>query len=243
MGGTQTYFDAAERDRLRRALLRYMEDNRIGVPTLQRLVAEANDIVVDRVPLKTLQRFLGDTHRSNDAMVRFCQRFVATTPDDDPVDQFGEQAAAFHATPAPPLALDQCAGTFEGIAEVRQKGLALHNPDATTKVSDLILTERTGARFLRAEQFVSGWRADAAPKDKARRAYEGAAVMTAAGLVILLRNILTGAPRTYWLTAVPEGFAGQGTEPAGSLDAEPPGVLDRLAFERPTFRRVEKTDG
>jgi hypothetical protein len=159
------------------------------------------------------------------------------------VDQFGEQLAAFHATPAPPLALENCAGTFEGIAEVRQKGLALHNPDATTKMSDLTLTARPAARFLRAVELVSNWRAETAPDGKARRAYEGAAVVTAAGLVVLLRNILTGAPRTYWLTAVPEGLAGQGTEPTGPLDGEPPGVLDRLAFERPTFRRVEKADG
>lgn len=59
-----------------------------------------------------------------------------------------------------------------------------------------------------------------------------------------LRNTLTGAPRTYWLTADPEGLAGQGAEPAGSLDRDPPSVFDRLAFEKITFRRAgAKSDG
>lgn len=243
----QTYFDETERNRIRRALLRYMEENRIGVPTLQRLVAEANDIVVDRVPLKTLQRFLGDTHRSNDAMVRFCQKLIADTFADDPVDRLGEQLAAFHATPmqdsesapVPPLTLEKCAGAFNGIAPVRSQGLVLLDPQNVTKISDLTLKVAAAARFARAAETVTNWHYEAEPQSGARRVYEGVAVVTATGLLVSLRNMLTGVPRTYWLTAKADGMAGQGVEPLGSLDRDPPSVFDRLAFEKISFRRGE----
>lgn len=244
----QTYFDETERNRIRRALLRYMEENRIGVPTLQRLVADANDIVVDRVPLKTLQRFLGDTHRSNDAMVRFCQKFIAGSLADDPLDRLGEQLAAFHAIPmpeggeahsGPPLTLDQCAGAFEGIGPVRAQGLVLLDPNNVTNVSDLSLTVSPAADFARAAETVTNWRNEARPQGDTRRAYEGVAVVTATGLLVALRNMLTGTPRTYWLTADADGLAGQGAEPVGSLDRDPPSVFDRLAFEKISFRRAE----
>ncbi len=243
----QTYFDASERDRIRRALLRYMEENRIGVPTLQRLVAEANDIVVDRVPLKTLQRFLGDTHRSNDAMVRFCQKLIADTFADDPLDRLGEQLAAFHATPmqdsesapTPPLTLEQCAGAFNGVGPVRAQGLVLLDPQNVTKVSDLKLAVASAARFARAAETVTNWRYEAQPQSGARRVYEGVAVLTATGLFVSLRNTLTGAPRTHWLTADGDGLSGQGAEPLWSLDRDPPSVFDRLALEKIAFRRAE----
>jgi hypothetical protein len=51
--------------------------------------------------------------------------------------------------------------------------------------------------------------------------------------------MLTGAPRTYWLTADFDGLSGQGAEPLGSLDRDPPSVFDRLAFEKISFRRAE----
>lgn len=245
--GAQTYFDAAERDRIRRALLRYMTENRIGVPTLQRLVADANGIVMDRVPLKTLQRFLGDTHRSNDAMVRFCQTFIAGALGDDPLDRFGEQLAVFHDTPASSddgaapdekIGLQECAGTFAGVVPVRAQGLVLLDPRNVTKLSDLTLTA-SAAPFARAVETVTNWRGEAKPRGEPRRLYEGVAVATAAGLLVALRNALTGAPRTYWLTPSSEGLAGQGAEPTGALDPDPPSVFDRLVFEKITFRRVE----
>lgn len=244
----QTYFDAAERDRIRRALLCYMEENRIGVPTLQRLVAEANDIILDRVPLKTLQRFLADTHRVNDMMVRFCRDFLRDLPDDDPLDLYGAQLAAFHAPPdgGAPLAPDRYAGSFEGIGQVRPQGgmLVFSKGADITKVSDLTLAARSATAFLRAAETVSNWRYDAEPQGNARRAYVGVAVTTATGLLVSLRNSLTGAPRTYWLTATPDGLAGQGAEPHGPLDPDPPSPFNRVVHRSLLFQSAEaKPDG
>lgn len=246
----QTFFDEEERDRIRRALLRYMQDNRIGVPTLQRAIAESHGIVVDRIPQKSLQRFLGNTHRSNDMLVRFCRDFVAGKTDDDSLDLFGAQLAAFHATPvrdrdeSPPplLTLEECAGSFESTGSVRPKGLALLNPgngDEKTKVSDLTLTAHAASPFLRATESVPNWRYESVPQGGARRAYDGVAVITAAGLMVSLRNVLTGTPRTWWLTAGPEGLAGPGAEPTTPLDPEPSTGLDKLGYQYLTFRRAE----
>ena len=233
-------FDTEARERIRRALLRYMRDHRIGVPRLQKEIATANDLSLDRVPLKTLQRFLGNTHRSNEAMVRFCHQFVASLIEDDPLDRFGEELAAFHAAPsADARALEPYAGAFEGLGLVRPQGLAVHDPQKTTKVSTLRLTPRAASPFLRADEAVSNWRNEAAPQGDTRRTYEGVAVLTSAGLLVALRNALTGGPRTYWLTPGTDGLAGQGAEPIGPLDREPPSAFDGVALETRIFRRME----
>ena len=62
-------FDTAERERIRAAILRYMEAHRIGVPTLQARIAQAADRSLDLIPLKTLQRFLAGATRTNDAFL------------------------------------------------------------------------------------------------------------------------------------------------------------------------------
>ncbi|CAH1666185.1 conserved hypothetical protein [Hyphomicrobiales bacterium] len=244
-------FDQTDRERIRRALLRYMQQHAVGVPTLQKEIATANKLGLDRVPLKTLQRFLGNTHRSNDAMVRFCHQFAEALLEDDPLDRLGEELAAFHAVSASNgeqisslPSLEQCSGTFEGIGPVQAKGIVAYDPQKVTKVSALTLSARRASPFMRAAEIVSNWRYEAEPQGPARRSYEGVAVMTSTGLLVALRNNLTGAPRTYWLAAGPEGLAGQGAEPFGPLDRAPPSVFDRVAFERLTFQRMaERADG
>lgn len=244
-------FDQTDRDRIRRALLRYMQEHAVGVPTLQKEIAAANNLGLDRVPLKTLQRFLGNTHRSNDAMVRFCHQFVAALLEDDPLDRLGEELAAFHAAQAlsgeqmsPLPRLEQCSGVFDGVGPVQPKGVVVHDPQNVTKVSALTLTARADSPFVRATETVSNWRYEAEPQGTARRSYEGVAVMTSAGLLVALRNNLTGTPRTYWLITGPDGLAGQGAEPLGPLDRAPPSVFDRIAFEKLIFRRIaEQADG
>ncbi|WP_065331625.1 hypothetical protein [Tritonibacter mobilis] len=70
-------YDEQARDRIRSALLRYKDDHRVGVPTLQLRIAEIIDNGnPDRVPLKSLQRFLAATHRTDDALVDHCKRFL-----------------------------------------------------------------------------------------------------------------------------------------------------------------------
>jgi hypothetical protein len=240
----QTRFDQADRDRIRRALLRYMEDNRIGVPTLQKLIAEANDLALDNLPLKTLQRFLGDTHRSNDIMVRFCHRFTAGLPDDDPLAGLGETLTDFFGI-APDKTEWQAlppdlVGGYAGRAEPAVKRFAPPADFAQWVAFSTLTLERLPARpFAAAREVIGNWNRTA-PSDDAqlvRRVYEGVLFHPGGSLFVLMRNILTGTPRLYWLAPMaPFPLAGHAHEAVGSLDTIPVGPdlfrADRVIFER-----------
>lgn len=201
----QTRFDQADRDRIRRCLLRYMEENRIGVPTLQKLIAEANDLALDRLPLKTLQRFLADTHRSNDIMVRFCHRFAAGLADDDPLDSFGEALTAFwgaRGTADWQALAPEMIGAFEGRAEEELTGMQLGTRNYVP-FSALVIEAVPAQHYARAAETISNWSRTASPDsgDSVRRSYEGVLLHPPGALLLALRNSLTGAPRLYWLDA------------------------------------------
>ena len=67
---------------MRSSLLRYMEAHRIGVPTLAgAYCAMRQDRSQDLIPLKTLQRFLAGTTRTNDAFLIPCHQFASSLPD------------------------------------------------------------------------------------------------------------------------------------------------------------------
>jgi hypothetical protein len=244
----QTRFDQADRDRVRRALLRYMEDHRIGVPTLQKLIAEANDLALDHLPLKTLQRFLAGSHRSNDIIVRFCHRFSADLPDDDPLADLGEAVAAFiGARPdgaglRPPPA--DMYGTFEGRAEPAKTGFAISPPgyDHWVPFSTLTIAGLPARPFAAVSETVTNWRRAAAESTvPARRTYDGVLFQPAGAHCALMRNILTGTLRLYWLgpaTNEPFPFIGHGQEGIGPLD-DPPATGPRLfRAERVNFMRI-----
>lgn len=237
-GATKNRFDQADRDRIRRALMRYMQEHAIGVPTLQKEIAAANDLSLDRVPLKTLQRFLGNNHRSNEAMVRFCDRFVAaSSTDTNPIDALGEQIAAFLGVwregqgcrPVP----QEFAGTFRTRTKTAAAmGLRLWSPakqqSERMPYSDLEVTILPGRAFGCVRETVSNWtRQDLEPpstdaKTIPRRSYEGIVIHPNGSFFALMRNVLTGAPRTYWITRYTGNqLLGHGHEALSSLDAPP----------------------
>lgn len=235
-GETKNRFDLADRDRIRRALLRYMQERAIGVPTLQKEIATANNLTLDRVPLKTLQRFLGNTHRSNDALIRFCAQFISALPEDDPLTAFGEQMAAFlgvwrdghDCRPVPP----EAAGTFIGRAGRAIEpggGMRVHRGDAEDWVPFSVLAiELSSAPFAAVRETISNWNrlppmsAEDVPETTPRRTYEGIALHPNGSLFVVMRNILTGAPRVYWLDRMPNGqLRGHGHESRTLLDDGP----------------------
>lgn len=242
----QTRFDQADRERIRRALLRYMEENRIGVPTLQKLIAEANDLALDNLPLKTLQRFLGDTHRSNDIMVRFCHRFAAGLPDDDPVAAFGEAVAVFAGAPVEgtgwwPLPPDMI-GTFEGRAEPARAGITFSSGgfDHWVPFSRLTVAALPARPFATVAESVTNWNRHMAGDAAApvRRSYEGVLFHPSGAYCALMRNVLTGTLRLYWLGPVSGErfpFAGHGHETIGPLDDAPMVGPDLFRAERIIF--------
>ena len=71
-------FDEDSRERIRRALISYKDAHGVGVPTMQLRIAEAlGDPDPDRIPLKSLQRFLAGTHRTDDTLVANFASFLS----------------------------------------------------------------------------------------------------------------------------------------------------------------------
>lgn len=89
------------RQRIRRALLRYLETQAIGVPKLQSVIAATTRRSVDLIPLKTLQRFLKGEMRTNDVMVGICADFVASLPMPRITEDFGDMMMRFLAADNP----------------------------------------------------------------------------------------------------------------------------------------------
>jgi hypothetical protein len=90
-----TAFDEPARRRVRDGLRSYMRAHRIGAPTLQARIIEADAPRFREVPLSTLQRFLRDAHRTADAHVALCAEFL---------EKAGESVAAEDTGFAPALA-------------------------------------------------------------------------------------------------------------------------------------------
>lgn len=90
-------FDEESRARIRKGLEAYREQHGVGTPTLQSRIAEAigdND-KVERVPLKTLQRFLEGKHRTDDAFVKHCETFLLAVAPPPPEEIFAEGFSSF----------------------------------------------------------------------------------------------------------------------------------------------------
>lgn len=85
-------FDHGDRERIRAALFRYMEEHGIGVPTLIAHMAKAVKREARYIPQKTLQRFLAGEMRTNDASVSIFHEFARTLP--PAKDELGELALA-----------------------------------------------------------------------------------------------------------------------------------------------------
>lgn len=246
-----TYFEAGERGQIRNGLLRYMRENRIGAPTLQRLIAEANRVPLDQIQLKTLQRFIADTHRSNDVAVRHYRAFLQTLPDDTPFDRLGHELAAFHALgpqcgegPNSRLMLEQCIGIFSGSALpsppaeiqppasfdiLRPDGGRVSVPIPPSPKEDVELAlsaPHKECTFLRARETVSIH--NVGTGEALTYLYDGVAVLTHAGLSVTLRSALTKAPRSLWLSWSVDGFMGWGAEPAGTLEDNPAAIFSRV---------------
>lgn len=200
-----THFEKADRDRIRRQLLRYMEENRIGVPTLQKLIARANGYADhDYIQLKTLQRFLADKHRSNDTFIGLCARFAGSLPDDDPVADLGDTLVRFMRGKAP-AGDDGDGRAFPGdVLGAYDGALDTPSPPAGKPYSRLTVDRLIATPFAAVEEIVHGGRSSArdAPAAGVWRVYEGVMVQPGGRFFALMRNTLTGAPRTYNLTVM-----------------------------------------
>jgi hypothetical protein len=187
-------YDQQERERVRRSLRRYMEEHRIGTPTLQLRIIEA-DARQRELPLSTLQRFITGSHRTSDAYVDMCRRFLESvgvegeTADFAAVmaGQFGggdsKQAQELAAAFAHEYVLDASPWDTEGSGDV---------PYAIARFDQV-----PGKPYLKiAEEAHDMIRPTASPR---RHRYEGALVFNDRLVHGFLRSCLTRQPKTYAL--------------------------------------------
>lgn len=193
-------FDEADRQRVRVTLFRYMEDHRIGVPTLIAHMAKAVKREQRYIPQKTLQRFLEARIRTNDAVVSIFYEFSQTLPPArDEVAELGLTLGQFFRTRA-------AAGAQEEPAPL-SPGSYTGSPADNTRVfspSGCSLTVQRGSRLLE-QEFAPPLPAGARPADQETgrprgEHFEGILIAFAGFHVGVLRSSATRRPRVHWFT-------------------------------------------
>lgn len=206
-------YENEDRDQIRRDLIAYCTQHRIGSPTLQSRIATANDRTHDEVNNKTLQRFLAGKHRTNDAFVWLCHKFLLGTDTIDPVKSFGDAASQFFTHVSEPDSLAAVTGDYE---------IAIKGDDAggISESSRLVLSPVAERSYLRAAEEVSRGDDDNSHLTQ----FEGVAFLRPRGLSLILRDNLTRRQKwhLYYRAAptMPNEFHGEMMTPLffGSSD-------------------------
>lgn len=245
----KTQFDLADRERIRAALRNYMQQNRIGAPALQFRIAEATDRPPDLLPLKTLQRFLADCGRTNDAFLQPCFQFVQTLPPAGKTEDLARELAGFFGLEAAlksggkdgvaksaPVRLE---GQYRVYAQQREKKLIVLESDDghfTLEYSTCAVTGDGGSRFTFREEVVNPAMVTPVPQNGTRHTWEGALLFFDPLIFVVAKNLLTGLPRVYWLREFGEGLLmGRLTEAAFLHEEDVPRPYSSHDF---AFRRI-----
>jgi hypothetical protein len=224
----KTQFDLADRERIRAALRNYMQQNRIGAPALQFRIAEATDRPPDLLPLKTLQRFLADCGRTNDAFLQPCFQFVQTLPPAGKTEDLARELAGFFgleaavrsagedgAAKSAPVRLE---GQYRVYANGQEKKFVVLEKDDdnfTLAYSICAVTGNEGSRYTFREEVFNPARVMPVPKNGTRHTWEGALLFFDPLIFVVAKNLLTGLPRVYWLRDFGDGLLmGNGMEAA-----------------------------
>lgn len=241
----KTQFNLADRERLRAALRNYMQENRIGVPALQLRIADATDRSPELLPLKTLQRFLADCGRTNDAFLQPCFQFVQTLPPAGRTEDLARELAGFFGLTAadragtPREAPVRLGGRYKVTAARRERKVRViedDDDDFTLDFSTCTIEGDEGARFTFREEVSNPALAEAIPESRTRHSFEGALLFFDPLIFIVSKNLLTRLPRAYWLREFEAGkLIGYGMEAALLYEAHVARPYSRpldFSFER-----------
>jgi hypothetical protein len=195
-------FDQTDRERLRAALFRYMEEHRIGVPTLIAHMAKAVKREARYIPQKTLQRFLAGEMRTNDASVAIFHEFARTLPPArDELAELTLTLGQYFRHPAGSGEQGQSVplptGTYAG---------APADPRHPYSPKNCTLRVLTGSRLAEREHPPALWpeaRPDEIGTELRGERFEGAVVAFNGFHVGVLRSTATRRPRIHWFT--PDG--------------------------------------
>lgn len=213
-----TGFDSAGRERIRAALRRYMQENRIGTPALQYRIIKSDEPRHREIPLSTLQRFVTGKHHTQEHHVALCHAFVKDLPyygEGRDLAQFaGALAMVFEipeerierAMQAQRLSRD-IAGRYEVYA-LLEKEFDLDRKGTWTRTgfdvpyAEITFEAAPDENHLRVRESVfNPERAHPFDKGKAgtRLPYEGAFISLDWRGIIVMRNMLTRLPKIYWI--------------------------------------------
>jgi hypothetical protein len=184
--GERQTFDAAERELIRKKLIRYMEENGIGVPRLAKRIKASFPREIE-TPLSTLQRFLR-RQGQNVSCVAQCHRFVEKQHISDFVAALGERLSAFYGAGNGRV----YAGTYLSANMYFARVLSRSEIDIAADDGFWRLTEKVTY-----------------PGHQA--IYDGALVCSGDAAVVVLKDRLAGLARNYILWPENEGLRARGT--------------------------------
>jgi hypothetical protein len=210
----KTAFDQTARDALRAAIPRYARENGIGAPALQVRIAQITKRSPDQLPLKTLQRFLGNIGRTNDGFLIPCFEFAEAVGETGPHDELARDLGEFFSRgeieerPADEVP-ERLAGQYEVWAGA---GTFINFKVRTAAEGELNPDERYGrcrlsgsGRGLKVHEEEAGPGSDGTAGEFRQAANEGMMLFFEPLVFILLKNRLTRLPRVYWLREHPDG--------------------------------------
>lgn len=172
-------FDTTTRERIRLRILHYKKQHGIGVVRLAERITLANAHKPE-IPIKTLQRFLAGKMRTSDLYVGFFEKFAEGLPDPDPVREVGRSMATLYGAPGE----RDYTGVYSG------KGILVsHQKDFKRPFNSEVIIRGD-------EQF---WRITERVGHPDHAIYDGVLVCSGEVAIAVMKDRLTGLPRSYIL--------------------------------------------
>lgn len=142
-------YDEIVRERVRRELVHYKEQHGIGVPALQQRIADTIEDTPDRIPLKSLQRFLAGTHRTEDALVHLIIVFLSKViPFAKEMDMARSLAQFFWYSPDFGMSYWELTGTYHAYVRAEAGDAAFEIPYSVMNVEPARMPSYLGASEL-----------------------------------------------------------------------------------------------
>lgn len=192
-GGSDKKFDLAERELVRKKLIRYAKEHGIGAGRLATRIKASHPLETE-IPVSTLQRFLGNLMRTNEPAVRLCYRFAESLVVSDSTAALGERLFVFYGAGNG----RDYSGTYRseiGTADVAEPEFAGY--------SEINIAADTG--FWRVTEKMAS--------DLNHAIYDGVLVCSGDAAVVVLKDRVAGLARNYMLWPESETLHGPDNMP------------------------------
>lgn len=214
-------FDLAERARLRRVLFHYMKQHKVRTSELCKRIAEATGRIRNSpdganpylVARRTLERFLNDERRTNDAFLIPIAQFAETLPGySDPLDTLSDALEVFFRIDAFHSSAPAMQGWFEQKSTHEPAYLiqpaSSPDPERMTRVAHMCVEPLQGRFALRVD-VAPAPAEDIVPTDQiwtqVGHRSEGVMVAFDHFLFALLRDTVTNLPKVHWIQQTKDG--------------------------------------